>query len=80
MTREDSGREARLDAAGPQGDARARLERSGYLALRGVGCEVVGGRALLRGRVPSFYLKQMAQALVGEVEGVDDVFNLIEVG
>ena len=59
--------------------AEDRLRRSGYLALRDVACEVLGGVARLRGRLPSHYLKQVAQAIVAEVEGVIVVSNEIEV-
>jgi osmotically-inducible protein OsmY len=52
-----------------------RLRRSGYLALRDVSCELHAGIARLRGRVPTYYLKQMAQALVSEIEGVRLVIN-----
>ncbi len=41
----------------------ARLRRSGYPYLRGVKCEVREGVAVLSGTVPTFHLKQMAQAL-----------------
>ncbi len=61
-------------------DVESRLSRSGYLALRDLDCEVVGGMVLLRGRVPSYYLKQLAQTVVGEVQGIGGVFNMIEVG
>jgi osmotically-inducible protein OsmY len=60
-------------------DVESRLRRSGYLALRDVTCEVQAGIARLRGRLPSYYLKQMAQAIVADVEGVRRVVNLIEV-
>jgi carbon storage regulator len=59
--------------------AEDRLRRSGYLALRDIACEVRGGVARLRGRLPTQYLKQVAQAIVAEVEGVIAVSNEIEV-
>lgn len=67
----------RRDCLGPE--AEGRLRRSGYLALRDVSCEVSGRVAWLRGRLPSYYLKQMAQAVVADVEGVQQVINLIDV-
>ena len=60
-------------------EAERRLRRSGYLALRDVSCDACAGVVRLRGRLPSYYLKQMAQAVVAEVEGVRRVINLIEV-
>jgi hypothetical protein len=57
-----------------------RLQRSGYLALREIGCEVHGGIVRLRGHLPTYYLKQVAQAIVADIEGVRQVINQIEVG
>lgn len=61
-------------------DVEARLFRSGYLALRGISCELHDGIARLRGHLPTYYLKQIAQEIVGEVVGVRSVVNQIEVG
>ena len=47
--------------------------------LRAIRCEVRGDLVILRGQVPTFYLKQMAQALTGKVSGVRRVVNEIEV-
>jgi carbon storage regulator len=60
-------------------EAEDRLRRSSYLALRDIVCEVREGVAQLRGRLPSHYLKQVAQAIVAEVGGVAVVMNQIEV-
>jgi osmotically-inducible protein OsmY len=60
-------------------EAEERLGRSIYWALRDVSCEVRAGIALLRGHLPGYYLKQVAQAVVGDVEGVRAVVNLIDV-
>jgi osmotically-inducible protein OsmY len=59
--------------------AESRLHGSAYLALRNVTCECHGGVLTLRGRLPSYHLKQVAQALVAGMEGVRRVENLIEV-
>jgi hypothetical protein len=59
--------------------AETLLWQSGYLALRGVTCEVDDGELCLRGSLPTYYLKQMAQELVSKVEGVRRVINQIEV-
>ena len=45
-------------------EARAELRQSSYAALRHVACRVIDGRIVLCGRVPSFYLKQVAQCLL----------------
>ncbi len=59
--------------------AESSLRRSAYLALRQLSCEFRAGVLTLRGRLPSYYLKQMAQAAVAAVEGVERVDNQIEV-
>jgi len=59
--------------------AEARLRRSGYSALRDVNCVFHDGMLTLRGRVPTHYLKQVAQQRVRELEGVRWVNNQIEV-
>jgi osmotically-inducible protein OsmY len=55
------------------------LRRSGYPALSDVQCEVKGGRATLSGVVPSFFLKQIAQAILLRVDGVRGLTNHLEV-
>lgn len=61
-------------------EAEVRLRRSAYLALRDVSCILLEGSILrLRGRLPSHYLKQVAQALVAGIEGVRQVDNQIVV-
>ena len=57
----------------------ARLRRSGYPYLRGVKCEVREGVAVLSGTVPTFYLKQMAQALASHTPGVQQIENRLHV-
>gem|GEM_PF-3171501 len=56
-----------------------RLHRSSYLALRDVSCEVSGSVVTLRGKLPSHYLKQIAQEYATDVAGVSHVVNLIQV-
>lgn len=56
-----------------------RFWRSGYLALRDVSCQARDGEVHLRGRVPSYFLKQIAQEIAGGVEGVRQVINRIDV-
>ncbi len=63
--------------------ARGHLQRSCYRQLRQVICHFHEGMLILRGQLPSYYLKQLAQELaqeaVMELEGVEDVINHIEV-
>jgi len=49
------------------------------LKLRDVSCDFSGGVLTLRGRVPSYHLKQLAQSHVAEVPGVLEVDNCVEV-
>ena len=56
-----------------------RLRATGYLTLHDVACEVRDGVAYLRGRLHSHHLKQVAQSIAAEVDGVRAVDNRIEV-
>jgi hypothetical protein len=44
--------------------AQAALSNSQYLARRKLSCDVKGGVLILRGRIPSFHLKQVAHSLL----------------
>ena len=59
--------------------AQKRFWDSSYFALRGVVCEFHEGMFVLRGKVPSFHMKQLAQELVRKIEGVGAVVNALEV-
>lgn len=59
--------------------AESRLRSNPYLALKTVSCQYSDGTLTLRGSLPSYYLKQVAQCVVGDVEGVRKVNNQIEV-
>jgi osmotically-inducible protein OsmY len=59
--------------------ARKRLHRKAYLALRDVSCTYQNGVLVLQGRVPSYYLKQVAQEVVGQLDGVNRIENQIRV-
>lgn len=64
----------------PLSDAvRSALDGTGRTWLRRVSVSVYGGVVLLQGRVPSFYLKQMAQVIVMAVPGVGVVRNELQV-
>ena len=64
---------------GPADLAERALCNSPYLSLRNVACAYQDGVLTLRGCLPTYYLKQVAQAVVGRVEGVRRVVNEIEV-
>jgi len=60
-------------------EARGRLQKSTYLSLRRISCEYLHGLLTIRGEVPTYYLKQLAQTLLGTLDGVAEVNNLLRV-
>lgn len=59
--------------------AKDKLQSNPYRAIRAVSCECDGGQLFLRGRLSSFFHKQLAQEAVADIEGVTQVVNEIEV-
>ncbi len=59
--------------------ARQRILHQPHLTMQRLWCEFDRGRLFLRGQVPSFYFKQLAQEAVVGMEGVRQVVNEIEV-
>jgi osmotically-inducible protein OsmY len=55
------------------------LRSNSYLALKNITCVYHEGVLTLRGCLPSYYLKQIAQTAVSRISGVDRVVNEIEV-
>jgi hypothetical protein len=72
-----------LGPAGPRPEtaelAESRPRRSAYLALHQLSCDFRAGVLTLRGRLPSYYLKQVALAVVTTVEGVQCLDDQVEV-
>jgi osmotically-inducible protein OsmY len=60
-------------------NVKRRLQESPYGFQRRVDAVFENGIITLRGRVPTFFLKQTAQALVAKVDGVSQVVNLVDV-
>jgi hypothetical protein len=60
-------------------DIRSALARSGYNRLLGVVAVNSGRTVVLRGTIPSYYLKQLAQTVVMAVPGVEGVRNELDV-
>ena len=60
-------------------EVQGRLRRSGYPELRLIACEFHEGVLTLRGRVSTFYLKQVAQTAVSELADVGEINNRLEV-
>jgi osmotically-inducible protein OsmY len=59
--------------------AKQRILHRPHLTMQRLWCEFDRGRLFLRGQVPSFYFKQLAQEAVAGLEGVHQVVNEIEV-
>jgi osmotically-inducible protein OsmY len=66
---------------GPATEAivQARFSRSPYLPLRKITCHLNDGMLVLRGRVPTFYLKQLAQTISHSFGSIRQVINELEV-
>lgn len=58
-------------------DAEKCLDGSSHLFRRSVSCAYRDGVLRLDGKVPTFYLKQIAQSLAAGVEGVDRIENAL---
>jgi osmotically-inducible protein OsmY len=56
-----------------------RLRQDQCLRNRDVTCEFHEGVLILRGCLPTYYLKQLAQTLAAQVDGVQQLDNRIEV-
>jgi osmotically-inducible protein OsmY len=67
---------------GPRLDERVEraLRATGYLALRTLEITTRDHRVVLRGKVPSYHLKRIAQAVALAVPGVRQVRNDLDVG
>lgn len=55
------------------------LRSATHPALKNVTCDYANGVLVLRGRIPTYYLKQLAQAAVAQLEAVERMDNQIEV-
>jgi osmotically-inducible protein OsmY len=61
-------------------EAQSRLLRNPwYASTRRVSCEFDNGVLTLQGTAPTYYLKQVAQALLVGIQGVERIDNQIEV-
>lgn len=57
----------------------AAISNSKYASLKQLECKVNGGVVEITGTVSSFYLKQVAQAAIMQLDGVQSVKNLVTV-
>jgi osmotically-inducible protein OsmY len=55
------------------------LERNPYVGRRRLRFETCAGRVTLRGRVESYFQKQMAQEALRQVDGIAEIANELEV-
>ncbi len=55
------------------------LHGSSHCGLRAVRCHYADGRVTLSGEVVSYYLKQVAQTIVGRMPQVQRVYNQLRV-
>jgi osmotically-inducible protein OsmY len=55
------------------------LRATGYSPLRAIKVSIHSQFVILRGRVPSYYMKQLAQATVLDVPGVRELRNDVQV-
>ncbi len=55
------------------------LRRNPYPSLKNISCQVRDGVVVLRGCLPTYYLKQIAQEVVARLEGVEAIDNQIQV-
>jgi hypothetical protein len=62
-----------------EGAAKKCLRESPYKVFTWLSCECDHGVLFLRGRLSSFYLKQLAQEAVARIKGIIQVVNEIEV-
>lgn len=58
---------------------RRSLRQTGYMELRNLGVTVSENGVTLYGCVPSYHLKQLAQAAATRVPGIDCFINAVEV-
>jgi hypothetical protein len=59
--------------------AQAKLRASAYPGLRVLDCDFQDGVLVIRGRVCSYYLKQLAQTLIRQMPGIKVIQNQVRV-
>jgi osmotically-inducible protein OsmY len=79
LVQEDSYRSSCTRVGDLSATVKDRLLSSPYMPVRQVSVRCEQGVVRLRGRLPSYYQKQLAQAAVRDLDGVSQVINEIEV-
>ena len=62
-----------------RGQVTSALQKNPYLDFTSLTCETQGGCVVLRGVVPSYFEKQMAQESIRSIEGINEILNELEV-
>ena len=60
-------------------EAQCRLQNSPYPSHRRLRCSFRAGVLIVQGRVSSYYLRQMAMALLADLDGVDQFVDRVVV-
>jgi len=72
--------ERATETRNPQADWAERCLRSNpFLALKNITCDLLDGVLVLRSCLPTYYLNQIAQEVVADLEGVERVDNQIQI-
>ena len=58
---------------------RNRLNESAYPSIKHIDCQFDDGILVLRGRLPSFFMKQVAQETIADLDGIKEIVNCVEV-
>jgi len=69
-----------LSAADVTAPITRQLHESSHTRLRGVKLVYDRGRLTMRGKLPSYYLRQLALAIASDAPAVDEIVDLMEVG
>jgi hypothetical protein len=75
----DGSSEIETRVVSPADAAMGILLASPYRSIRHLTCRYRDGELTIAGRVPSFYLKQLAQIAVQQLDGVERISNIVEV-
>ncbi len=59
--------------------ARSCLQTTPYADVKAVQCECHEGVLVLRGRVSTYYHKQLAQEAVRDIQGIESIVNVVGV-
>ena len=76
---QDIPRASLANAPGPIREFAERLAHSPYLPLRTVVCSYANGVLTLQGRVPTYYLRQVAWSMAADLQGIMKRVDMIEV-